>query len=797
MLTRTNKERYHELPEIMDIYDGGAFSIDEYPEIVKNMVDGIVKFSRLKVSEEITLPAVMTALAFLVNSKRVTYESYSPKNPFLNVYTIILAPSGAGKDFPMSIITNHLFPDIIATLEKSYNDFEKEYFEDPRTKLNINNDFDLSKKELKVLIEDNPIKGFSVSVDSGTDVGFREFTRTYELWEVGVPMFRMDEFSSYVGANRPVEKKDFLNDLLSSFNRGYTSGKVTGNRKKVLKVGDTPCILFTGTSLDLVNDNKSKEELINWLYGGFARRSTIVYIDKVRKNIAKGEDEFDYSQRIRDGAKEGVDILNGVKEVLTNKFTSMTKNKTISCSSDADLILTKYETYLDLKSDKATLKQEFNGRSVKARNLAGVLSQIRSPKCSVIELEDIINAIRYNEYYGSRLEQFVKLETQTFAEKVYYFVKNFRDGATTTDIRNERFVGWNRFAYEFKSALPEIESLAQDENLEFRELTLANGGKKYILVSVKDKDETRTAPIEYDLNGFEISCSNNLNDNPWEAKGRTFERAKVSEDTLIDTIKKTAIMPNLLEGGKTAKHVVPGGVLMGIDIDDGMSLLEAKSFFEDNNIRCLIITSASHQQEYKKQTNREITDKVKAKKIKPKDKFHVFAFLNKPWNGTPEQWKAMYKNVVGDIGNVDEACSNINRMFFRSPEDAVVYRLNGHGIDWESYLEGSKPRFKRDAMIVDTSTGINKIKDFTPEQNVDYYTTKVLGMLVILEGKKVVGKNGESIPGRNGYLNNIWKAHFDIGGVSRAEIAVRYANTSYCKPSYEEHEITEMLHNKK
>ena len=135
----------------------------------------------------------------------------------------------------------------------------------------------------------------------------------------------------------------------------------------------------------------------------------------------------------------------------------------------------------------------------------------------------------------------------------------------------------------------------------------------------------------------------------------------------------------------------------------------------------------------------------------------------------------------------------ISTVCFRSPEDAVIIRIDGDGIDWKSYLEIKE----RKPMMVRTDMDVSVIKSFTYEQNVDYYTKTELGLLLVSEGQSARGKNGKGISGRNTYLNNIWKAQFDAGGVARAELAVRYANDVYCNPAYPEKEIVEFLKDKK
>ena len=721
-----------------------------------------------------------------------------------NLYAMIFAKSGGYKDVTYKTTEYVIMGGLTTDIKTAYEKNRKEYIEKISEEVN---DLGLDRKAKSHYLAIRIPKNYVKEMSKGTFEGFNNLMYSNYVVGVGCTFFRHSEFADILLSKSP-DDESLLLSLKEAFD-GRVHSKIIKGENLSTDIDKVPTVVLAYSVYDRLIDGDGKVSIDKSFSGGMARRFLVSFIPKKIKPIKKTLEHIELARKIQ---QDTIAKYN-------HRFRLMMNSKiNWQCSREADERLLQYKNDCAEESyeivDDSILAEQIEGRFWVALKLAGVIASLENPsdiregvdpsgrvvKFRELTVEYMETAIYLVQYFGEQFRKFRALKPKGDWEKLFdFFKKNINKNLKRVDIQGGLDMSHHNFKQWFDENIELLDEALVDTEYA---LIVDNAGKNnkrvYKMVNKSDiPSDTRTAPIEYDLNGFEISCSNNLNDNPWEAKGRTFERAKVSEDTLIDTIKKTAIMPNLLEGGKTAKHVVPGGVLMGIDIDDGMSLLEAKSFFEDNNIRCLIITSASHQQEYKKQTNREITDKVKAKKIKPKDKFHVFAFLNKPWNGTPEQWKAMYKNVVGDIGNVDEACSNINRMFFRSPEDAVVYRLNGHGIDWESYLEGSKPRFKRDAMIVDTSTGINKIKDFTPEQNVDYYTTKVLGMLVILEGKKVVGKNGESIPGRNGYLNNIWKAHFDIGGVSRAEIAVRYANTSYCKPSYEEHEITEMLHNKK
>ncbi|MCH8286476.1 hypothetical protein IIB79_08120 [candidate division KSB1 bacterium] len=124
-----------------------------------------------------------------------------------------------------------------------------------------------------------------------------------------------------------------------------------------------------------------------------------------------------------------------------------------------------------------------------------------------------------------------------------------------------------------------------------------------------------------------------------------------------------------------------------VDIDDGLSIAEARQRLETAKLNYALITSKSHQKDKK--------DKG------PEDRFHILVFFNKVTTSA-EKYKSAFGKMRALFPEMDESVKDLARFIFSSPEDAEFYSfLDGEYLDIDSlvensYLEGyTKPNTER------------------------------------------------------------------------------------------------------
>lgn len=110
-----------------------------------------------------------------------------------------------------------------------------------------------------------------------------------------------------------------------------------------------------------------------------------------------------------------------------------------------------------------------------------------------------------------------------------------------------------------------------------------------------------------------------------------------------------------------------------IDIDENLSIEEAKQILEEKEYNYIIITSRNHQK-----------DAMKKGRFSPsQDRYHIVLFFNRPITD-PEEYSAVYSLITRLFPEVDESCKSLDRYLFGSPEDAEYHCwFEGADIDTE------------------------------------------------------------------------------------------------------------------
>lgn len=136
-------------------------------------------------------------------------------------------------------------------------------------------------------------------------------------------------------------------------------------------------------------------------------------------------------------------------------------------------------------------------------------------------------------------------------------------------------------------------------------------------------------------------------------------------------------MPQLMAQGKRAKkNLIPGGSLVGLDFDEGLTLDQIKQTLESERLSALVITTKSHAES--------------------NHRFRVLLPLKTPFTGSQNEWKSFYTNFSRSLGGKnDPACSDVSRFYYPSPRDAKHFYTKGDMVDWRRYVQEEKPKEKK------------------------------------------------------------------------------------------------------
>jgi hypothetical protein len=121
--------------------------------------------------------------------------------------------------------------------------------------------------------------------------------------------------------------------------------------------------------------------------------------------------------------------------------------------------------------------------------------------------------------------------------------------------------------------------------------------------------------------------------------------------------------------------------MIALDVDEDMTLAEAKAIFERNNIQALFSTTRSHQV---------------SKNGKPAcDRFRIVIPLKYRWVGNKSEFKSLLRGVVNKLGlKTDPSAVNISRSWLGNPNQAFGY-TEGEKLDYFQYMEEPKKEMKK------------------------------------------------------------------------------------------------------
>jgi len=116
------------------------------------------------------------------------------------------------------------------------------------------------------------------------------------------------------------------------------------------------------------------------------------------------------------------------------------------------------------------------------------------------------------------------------------------------------------------------------------------------------------------------------------------------------------------DGHRQEKSFIEGQNMIAFDIDDGMTIEEAKETLQDYTY--ILYTTKSHQ----KEKNGIVCDRFRI--VMPTEKMYYV---------TPDQHKIMYENIEQILGihSNDTQTRNVSRLFYTNPNAEIIYENDG------------------------------------------------------------------------------------------------------------------------
>lgn len=203
-----------------------------------------------------------------------------------------------------------------------------------------------------------------------------------------------------------------------------------------------------------------------------------------------------------------------------------------------------------------------------------------------------------------------------------------------------------------------------------------------------------------------------------------FKKKTIAWDEILDVITMgRAYSPSFFKDDhRSNSNYLGGNEVIFLDIDDGLTIAQAKDMFSD--LDAIIVTTKSHQ----KEKNGIVCDR-----------FRVVIRLDEPMNLLSDEYRSAMTAIFNYFGSVaDKQTSDPARFFFSSPTDCEVYYTGGSKtFQWREVYEKAQriaeierqsrmsesPKQYTDTTIQDAANALNKI-----DPDCDYETWFQIGM---------------------------------------------------------------------
>jgi hypothetical protein len=727
------------------------------------------------VAPESLLMDSITLASILACHLRVKVASSQWDTPvYPNVYTLKIMGSNKGKDAPFNFLQSTILDDIILDWRSDFRSFRDNYHNPMSEEQGTSGERsildqylgrvgekydDLSSEEQKERIKLRYApRGWRFEINDSTPEGLVAYAQTLKMWQKGLVYIRIREFGTFFTSVN--SKADFMSYIMEGWDTGQFGGKLTKGERSTDIVKDIPCVFLGGTATSWLEKEKDKEVFLDWLAGGNARRVFICYPEDVE--IDTDEDEMERVKRQLNEEQEAYEMVKDIRATILDKYMS-TDVKKLILTREASLLYRIYQNKCNDRTqhvEDPIIVSETGGRPWKGLRIAGLFAWLDG--ADEITVKHLGQSIYITELMGPHSAKY-REESKSIelpGEKLLNYLLSNPEPRSTTEIRKRNFMPYHRF--DFDRLIRETREIAFERGFEIivQKGIGKGGGTMVYTQKIEDTDLVDIPLMVADIKGMSYKQIAHLT---------KYKQIHTTWDKLPEVVTKYSYMPQLCNGKRAKDNFIPGGVLMGMDVDEGWSLLEARDDLEKLGIKAFLVTTPSHQKSKDKN----------GKSIEPTDRFRILIPLATPFTGDVNEWQVVADNFLEFLDKeVDSPCTrDVSRAFFPSPEDANFYYVEGQAVEWRHFNQ--KKRREQTKTAQPTTNGQKSALDMAIE-----YANEKFG--VVSEGSRDV------------FLNNVWSFNFKEKGLSQQETyeICQELNKRFCNPAFSDKEMEKWNRNK-
>ena len=544
-----------------------------------------------------------------------------------NFFGISMGPPGSGKDHSRNI-TQSFFAPMFAQFDRNATDFYE---------ANKGTPSDPDKRYLN-------LGSYFTQVES-TEEGIQKTAQTMDAMQHGSVNVVNGELGDVIGRMGNIFKK-----LKTGWDEGVSEGATTvsdggANYFTVRDIGFN-CLLF-GSHQKFETTPEIKDKLVDAYISGMVRRSSILHVTNYKKseNRNMNFEELDRSHynQLDDYLKDLRHFLNNTEYII---YPKEIWNKLRDYDIEKELIREKSHSLIatDLGSTK------------KIEKLLGIVAALDLSE--TITEEHLKFAIKFTEIVDATAESTVEIKPTHIQIYEQLLTREFSSrsdlvkaikGVNLTTLQNEMVL-----VEEYANMLGNSLIIKEHSKIVRYKLELLTKADINLVTLSVNTDSNKYNPDGFKtLNGNFFNLHKIINSDKRYSAG-TFKDEYIQDSNYIESQN-----------------------LMIFDIDDGMTIEEAKSLFSDWTY--LITTTKSHQKE-KKQKNEMVTC----------DRFRIILPTISTFHLSPTVYSDMYINLLETLGipAYDEKCRNASRWYYGNPDGEYWYN-EGKQLDIRPFIPDS------------------------------------------------------------------------------------------------------------
>lgn len=602
----------------------------------------------------LTSIAKVTSISRLkVSSKLLRGRGYI----FANIYSMIIAHSGSGKDLLYGVFNDTTAP-LMKQAVQRYDDWRSKVISD--LALEAEEKFPNNKQDRKEYIRDNSPRNVVFETEDGTPEGLMDIRSAIGEANMGGIFIHHSEFAQ-VFENDKQDTNLFLEVIKKGY-EGDTPAKVTRNAPIIPAVKDVPMNMLVYTAPINTEDESSLNKFINFLAKGYARR---MYFCKPNDNKYK---PFTFEESLENYERQSL-LLEGFRTDLESIYNSIVgiENNIFKTTIEVDKILYNYQqenlatTYTLTQSPiDQVLAKEMNGRHWRALKVAGLIAIYEHPDNRIITTDDVNAAIWITEQLAKDLEEILNYDSESGYKLLFELMMNGENHKRTDFYEKHKRLGISKNDMKkfLEENLPLLQTYAPTKGYQLieEERTRKQGGNVYKLEPIA-KEESKEQDIIF-------SYSTDL--------AKKYEPATIGWKELhkVVTGKYNYSFAQYKNKHRTKTNATGEVNAIALDIDDGWSMKEAEEFLKEKNIKALIATTKSHQ---------------KAKNGVVCDRFRIVMPLSEPIKVDDDKYSNMMIHIHQFFDEKpDSACKDISRFYFGN--NGEYKYLDGKAINGKSFI---------------------------------------------------------------------------------------------------------------